>query len=235
MPDSWLAHRETRCPARPLEPVVIRIENAPRLGDVDRRARVGRRAARSATRDRCGPSSTRPRLRHALRRRLLARAFHLLGHLRFGDRLVGARPPRPLSSPSPSSFWIVRICSRSRCLRLVSSIDSRVRASISRDTFSTSMRCDSSSSSLSSRVLRSKVSSSACFSSALMSIRPAMKSASRTGPSTPCRVATISSGTCGRSCRISIARSLRLRARPSMSTSIWSESSMSCTRAAANG
>ncbi len=90
------------------------------------------------------------------------------------------------SSPSPSSFWIVRICSRSRCLRLRSSIESFVRSSISRETFSTSMRCDSSSSSLSSRDLRSNVSSSACFSAAPMSIRPAMKSARRAGPATPC-------------------------------------------------
>ena len=44
-----------------------------------------------------------------------------------------------------------------------------------------------------------------------------MKSASRAGPSTPCSAATISSGTCGSSCRISSARSLRLWARPSMS------------------
>ena len=58
---------------------------------------------------------------HALEAlQLLARLLlDLLGHLRLGDRLVElgdlARAP---SSPSPSSFWIVRICSRSRCLRL---------------------------------------------------------------------------------------------------------------------
>ena len=49
---------------------------------------------------------------------------------------------------------------------MTSPIDSRVRSSISRETFSTSMRRASSSSSLSSRAFRSKVSSSACFSSA---------------------------------------------------------------------
>ena len=91
------------------------------------------------------------------------------------------------SSPSPSSFWIVRICSRSRCLRCCRRASLCVRSSISRDTFSTSMRCASSSSSLSSRVLRSNVSSSACFSSAPMSISPAMKSASRAGPSIACK------------------------------------------------
>ena len=137
----------------------------------------------------------------------------------------------PPSSPSPSSFWIVRICSRSRCLRFRSPIDSRVRRSTSRETFSTSMRRASTSSTLSRRAFRSKVSSSACFSSSGMSIMPAMKSASCAGLSTPCRATASSAGTCGSSCRTSRARCLSARPRPSISVSKLSGSSMYSTRA----
>ena len=46
-----------------------------------------------------------------------------------------------------------------------------------------------------------------------------MKSASCAGPSIACSAATISAGTCGSSCRISSARCLSARARPSISES----------------
>ena len=110
-----------------------------------------------------------------------------LGHLRLGDRLLELRDLRRalvafaqllLDRAHLLAQQVLAVgCRRS---------SSRVRSSISRETFSTSMRCASRSSSLSSRVLRSNVSSSACFSSALMSISPAMKSASRAGPSMAC-------------------------------------------------
>ena len=182
-----LAHREVLEDALLdlVEAVVVLVEDAPRLGDVDRGLGAGRpTAARSASRDRCASSSTRRRPRACARGASTpcapASRLPRASSPRRSRSRARRSPPR-LSSPSPSSFWIVRICSRSRCLRWLSSIDSRVRSSISRETFSTSMRCASSSSSLSSRALRSKVSSSACFSSAPMSIRPAMKSASRAG------------------------------------------------------
>ena len=134
------------------------------------------------------------------------------------------------SSPSPSSFWIVRICSRSRCLRLTSPIDSRVRSAMSRVTFSTSMRRARSSSRRSRRAFRSKVSSSDCLSAAGMSITLEITFASCTGSSMPCNATAISAGTCGSSCKVSSARSFSARPRPSISGLAPSGSSMYSTR-----
>ena len=221
-----LAHREKLedAPLDLLQPVMVLVEDAPRLGDVDRRRAARRpRAARSASRDRCGSSSIRPRLRACARGAcsslracfstssgICAAAIALLELGDLGRALV-AFAELLLDRAHLLAQQVLAI----GCRRSIRACARRSRAT----PCSTSMRCDSSSSSLSSRVLRSKVSSSACFSSALMSISPAMKSASRAGPSTACSAATISSGTCGRSCRISTARSFRLCARPSMSAS----------------
>ena len=86
------------------------------------------------------------------------------------------------SSPSPSSFWIVRICSRSRCLRLASLIDSRVRSSISCARPS-APRCGARAGRAACRAAREGRRSRAAPASPrrLMSIRPAMKSASCAG------------------------------------------------------
>ena len=110
-----------------LEPVVVVVEDAPRLGDVDRR--LGLRpptAARSASRDTCGSSSTRRRPRASARGASIPCApacrpppASSLRSIAFSSSATSAAA----SSPSPSSFWIWRICSRSRCLRLLSSIE----------------------------------------------------------------------------------------------------------------
>ena len=121
-----LAHREVLedAPLDLLEAVVVLVEDAPRLGDVDRRLRlVAPTAARSASRDRCGSSSTRRRPRACARGASIpcARASRrprgiFASVIAFSSSAISAAP----SSSSPSSFWIVRICSRSRCLRLAS-------------------------------------------------------------------------------------------------------------------
>ncbi len=81
------------------------------------------------------------------------------------------------SSVSPSCFWIVFICSRSNTSRWCSSSRSLVFWSMSWLMRKTSMRCTSNASTLSSRSCRSRVSSTSCFSSGFISIRPAIKSA----------------------------------------------------------
>ena len=98
-----------------------------------------------------------------------------------GDGLLELEASAPPSSPSPSSFWMVFICSRRMNSRWRLSIVSLVRSSISRESLSTSIRCASSSSTLSSRACTLNVSSSACFSAALMSMKPATMSASAAG------------------------------------------------------
>ena len=110
-------------------------------------------------------------------------------------------------SPSPSSFWIWRICSRSTYSRWRSSIVALVLPSISRESLSTSIRCESSSSTRSTRAETSTISSTDCFSGALRSMNPAIMSASCPAEVKPCTPCTSSGGVCGRSCSASSARS----------------------------
>ena len=123
---------------------MVRVEDAPRLGDVDRVRRPGpSTAARRATRGRCAPSSTRRPLRACARGASApcapaSRPPRACPLRRSPSRAPRARPCR--SSSSPSSFWIARMRSRSRCSRLCESIDSLVRSSISRESLSTSTR-----------------------------------------------------------------------------------------------
>ncbi len=108
---------------------------------------------------------------------------------------------------SPSSFWIVLSCSRSRKRRSRSEIFSFVRSPISCDRRSTSMRCDRMCSTCCSRSSESKVSSSFCFSGSSLSSRLAVMSASSDGARVACSACASSAGTPGSSERISTARS----------------------------
>ena len=200
------------------------VEDAPRLGDVDRRVGLGL------------PRQLDQPFEVGAHHRVLAGG---VGHALAAASAPCARPfPPPrasarrrspcssssisaaASSPSPSSFWIVRICSRSRCLRLTSPIDSRVRSATSRDTFSTSMRCASSSSSLVEPRLEVEG-----FEQRLLFLGGDVEHAGddvgelRRGSSIPCSAAAISAGTCGSSCSVSSARCFSARARPSISES----------------
>ena len=171
--------------------VAILVEITPRLA-MSVMPGVRRPAARSASQIGRTISTRRP-FRHAPGASVPLRACFRPPQAR-RDCLVGLAISLAAWSPSPSSFWIVRICSRSRCSRLRSSIDALVRSSISRDTFRTSMRWVRRSSSLSSRALRSNVYSSACFSSTPTSINPEKVGEPRRTLA-PCSAATISSGT----------------------------------------
>ena len=88
-----LAHREILENALLdlLEPVVVVVEDAPRLGDVDRRLRLGRpRQLDQPVEVRAHHRVLAGAFGHALETlQLLARLLlDLLGHLRFGDRLL---------------------------------------------------------------------------------------------------------------------------------------------------
>ena len=123
-----------------------------------------------------------------------------------------------LSPPSPSSFWIWRICSRSTCSRWRSS-NSLVFSPISLEMRSTPTRSERCSSTLSRRRLRSKVSSRSCLSSFLMSSRLATMSASSAGELMPCTTTVSSSGALGSSEIASTACALSWRKRASSSGS----------------
>ena len=124
-----------------------------------------------------------------------------------------AAPP----SPSPSSFWIWRICSRSTYSRWRSSIVALVLVSISRESLSTSMRCESSSSTRSTRADASTISSTDCFSTGFRSMKPAIMSASWPAEVKLCTDCTSSGGVCGRSWSASTARSRSWWSRASIS------------------
>ena len=174
------------------------------------------RAVRSAIRDRCAPSNIRrpaSGMRSSRASSFLACASTSSRHLRLVDLVGAARrfPGLLASSPSPSSFWIVFSCSRSRNSRCRSSIVSLVRSLIWRDRRSTSSRYASSSETRSSRRSMSKVSRISCFSAGVMSIKLAIRSASAGAEVTPCTALTSSAGVCGSSCSTSSAWLRRLQ------------------------
>ena len=144
-----------------LETEMIVVQDAARLGDVDRQLpRAAPRAARPASRDRCGSCRIRPRPRACVfsRAQLLARGL--------------SRPPRGmpalaiacsssassavLPSSSPSWRWIAAICSRSSISRWRSSSEALVWRPISCDSRSTSIRCASRRATLSIRAVRGR-------------------------------------------------------------------------------
>ena len=125
----------------------------------------------------------------------------------FSSSAISAAP----SSSSPSSFWIVRICSRSRCLRLAMSIDSlRALVDFARNLEHLDAVREQLEQLVEPRLEVERLQQRLLLLGARRPSVRTMKSASRAGPSTPCSATTISSGTCGSSCRISIARCFRL-------------------------
>ena len=140
-----------------------------------------------------------------------------------------------VSSPSPSSFWIWRICSRSTCSRWRSSKALRVWSPISFDSLSTSTRLPSSASTLSRRARTLKASSSSCFCSGFTSRKFATMSASAPGESMPCTTAARPSGAFGSSSIAAAACCLSCRKRASSSAPDSCTSSTIATRATRNG
>ena len=211
-----------------------------RGGQVDRR--LGRRrprAARSSTRGRCAASTTRPAPRTCACRR--ASSLRACVSTSAGMPALAISSSRramssSCSSSSPSSFWIVLSCSRSRNLRCRSSSCSLVRSPISCDRRSTSMRRDRICSTFCSRSSVSSVSSSDLLLDDFRvdqaghdvgQLRPARASPAARAPARPARPAAATGS----------PPHARASCRPSASA--WVDtatgSSMSCTRAAMNG
>ena len=167
-----LAHRQVLedAPLDLLEPVVVLVEDAPRLGDVDRvLAQLRPRQLDQPVEVGAQHRVLGRGLGHALQAlELLARLLlGLLGHAGLGDRLLQLLDLAAVPSASPSSFWIACSCSRRKYSRWRPSTASFVCWPMSRESLSTSMRCSSSSRTLSSRARRSNVSRISCFSSGL--------------------------------------------------------------------
>ena len=184
-----LAHREIfeDAPLDLGEAVMVLVEDAARFRDVDR---LGIELRPRQLDQPIEIGADHPvfgsGLRHALEplELLLGLLFGLLRHLRpFRSFRAARRSRRILSSPSPSSFWIWRSCSRRMCSRCCEDSVCWVCSPISFDSFRTSMRWISSASTLSRRSLTSIVSRISCFSTGVASMMPAMKSASADGES----------------------------------------------------
>ncbi len=215
-----LAHREVleNAPLDLVQAVVVVVEDAPRLGDVDGVRRSGTsRAARSATRDRCAPSSTRGEASGMRSRRLQLLAgllLHFLGH---------AAPRRCACSSSAISaadFVVLAelLLDRAHLLAqqdlALALVDRLLRRSpISRDSFSTSMRLRRQ---RSSRV--EALSHVEGLQHVLLLGRLDVHQAGdevgepRRRRDLACTAVASSAGTCGRSCRSSPARGLHLQA-----------------------
>ena len=161
-------------------------------------------------------------LGHALEAlQLLARLLlDLLGHLRLGDRLLELGDlGRALVALAELLLDRAHLLAQ-QVLAVASPIDSRVRSSISRETFSTSMRCAEQL----EQLVEPRLEVEGLEQRLLLLGADVHQAGDEVGEPRRRRRrlaarATISAGTCGSSCRISSARCLSARARPSISAS----------------
>ena len=148
--------------------------------------------------------------------------------------LNSSRSP-PASSSSPSSSLIALSCWRRTYSRWLRPISSWTCVLIFSRTLRTSSWRERNCSTVRMRALRSKVSSTSCFSSTWMSRFDVMRSASCPGSVTLSTSAEASLGSSGMSLMTRLAMSFRFMTSASSSTSVVVGSGIACTRAMMNG
>ena len=223
-----------------LQVVMVLVEDALRLGDVDPvLGLLGSRAARSACRDRRAACRARPRPRAcapAGAAPCWPAARTSSGIPASAIAFFRSSTSAAVPSSSPSSFLIVASCSRSSASRWRFSSVPRVASPSSRDRRSTPRRWLRNSSTRSMRRARSKVSSTSSF-SARADVHGAGDQVGELARPSRCErmVSASSRGACGSSSTASSARSRRSMKRASISVPLPSGSSTSSKRAARNG
>ena len=208
------------------EPVMVLVEDAARLGDVDRRRRPRpTRAARSAIRDRCAPSNTRrplpacvraapPPSWRASRPRPASSAASIFS-AQLGDLLA-------LGVVALAELLLDRLqllAQQELALAIVDRLLGAV-ADLARQPQHLEPVRQQSPRRVRAGARSSTVSRISCFSAGVMSMKLAIRSASAGAEVTLCTALTSSAGVCGSSCRTSSAWLRRLSSRASISRAL---------------